>query len=120
MKELIKLIIENLDDSLLKPKYRKMPFRNKYTGHCYVATETLYHLLDDDEKEIYCPSILKINNDTHWFLKNKLDGTIIDITKNQYDFDINYNESRYSAFLTKAPSKRSQTLIHRIYEESGL
>lgn len=120
MDNLIKNIINNLDDSLLKPKYRKMINRNKFTGHCYVATETLYHLLSDDDKENFRPAILKINNDTHWFLKNKLNGTIIDITKEQFNFKIEYNNSRNAAFLTKFPSKRSVKLINKINENINI
>lgn len=120
MKELINLIIENLDDSLLKPKYRKDKNRNKYTGHCYVATEALYHLLDSEEKINYTPSILKINNDTHWFLKNKKTGVIIDITKYQFNFELDYSNSRNAAFLTKSPSKRTLTLLNKIHEKINL
>ena len=37
--ELINTIIDNLDDSFLKKEY-KIKNKNKYYGHCYVATET--------------------------------------------------------------------------------
>jgi hypothetical protein len=114
MDNLINLIINNLSDDLLKPKYRKLVNRNKYTGHCYVATETLYHLLDDSIKLSYTPAILKLPNGTHWFLKNKLTDEIIDITKEQFDFILDYSNARNAAFLTKIPSKRSQILIDRI------
>jgi hypothetical protein len=110
---IIKLISDNLSDDLLKPKYL-IGERNKFTGHCYVATETLYHLLSEEDKKIYKPSILKINGDTHWFLKNVLDNTVIDITKDQFNFTLNYNESKGCGFLTKKPSKRSIILLNKI------
>jgi len=120
MKELINLIIENLDESLLKPKYRKISNKNKHTGHCYVATEALYYLLDDKERVNYAPAILKINNDTHWFLKNKKTGDIIDITKFQFDFELDYSKLRNVAFLTKLPSKRTLILLNKIYEKINM
>jgi len=120
MMDLIKIIVDNLSDDLLKPKYRMSPNKNKYTGHCYVATETLYYLLPDKDKSNYTPAILKINGDTHWFLKNKINKTIIDITQNQYSHVLDYHTSRNAAFLTKNPSKRTLILINRIYENTGI
>lgn len=118
MNQIINSIINNLSDDLLKREFLLIKNRNKFTGHCYVATETLYHLLDDNEKLNYVPAILKINNITHWFLKNKNTDEIIDITKEQFNFELDYSKSRNCFFLTKTPSKRSQTLINRIYEEN--
>ena len=43
-KKLINKIINNLSDDLLKKEYLNYPNKNKYTGHCYVASETYYHL----------------------------------------------------------------------------
>ena len=120
MKVLIDLIIENLTDDLLKNKYKSSVNKNKFSGHCYVATETLYHLLDDNEKKNYTPAILKVNNDTHWFLKNKITGEIFDITKNQFNYSLDYSKSINKAFLTKNPSKRTLILINRIYEKINL
>lgn len=110
---IIKLISDNLSDDLLKPKYL-LKGRNKFTGHCYVATEAAYHLLSEEDKKIYKPAILKINGDTHWFLKNILDNTIIDITKDQFNFTLKYENSKGCGFLTKLPSKRTTILINKI------
>jgi hypothetical protein len=118
--KLVDLIINNLSDDLLKKRFLGVKNRNKYTGHCYVATETLFHLLPDDVKSKYKPSTLKINDETHWFLKNVITGEIIDPTKKQFNFDLKYDNSRYAAFLTKKPSKRSLILINRIYEKINL
>lgn len=115
---LINIIQDSLTDDLLKPKYR-IKNKNRFWGHCYVATETLYHLLDCKTKEKYRPAILRINDDTHWFLKNVETGKILDITKEQFNFDLSYDNARNCAFLTKTPSKRSLILINRIYEKIG-
>ena len=47
-KILTKKIIENLSDDLLKKEYLEMKDRNRYTGHCYVVSETLYHLTKEE------------------------------------------------------------------------
>ena len=87
---------------------------NPLFGHCYVATEAYYHLLPNDEQKNYIPSTLKINNITHWFLKNKKTNEIIDITKDQFNFKLDYTSSINKGFLTKKPSKRTLKLINRI------
>ena len=118
LNDIIENIINSLDESLLKKRFLRVKNKNKFTGHCYVATETLYHLLGDDQKKIYRPALLKINDDTHWFLKNKLNGEIIDITKEQFDFELDYGNAKNCFFLTKEPSKRTKILISRIYEKN--
>lgn len=118
MNKIIKEIIDSLDDSLLKKEFLILKNKNKITGHCYVATEALYYLLDDDERKHYHPAILNVNGTTHWFLKNKINGEIIDITKEQFDFKLNYENAKNCFFLTKEPSKRTKILISRIYEKN--
>jgi len=118
MNEIIEEIIDSLDDSLLKKEFLLLKNRNKFTGHCYVATEALYYLLDDNERKKYCPARLKINGVTHWFLKNKFNGEIIDITKEQFNFKLDYKKAKNCFFITKNPSKRTKILISRIYEKN--
>lgn len=117
--ELIVIIVKNLNDDLLKKKYRGIKNRNIYSGHCYVATEALYYLINDDERKNYIPSTIKINDITHWFLINKKTNEIIDITKKQFDFELDYSKSRNRFFLTNRPSKRTLILINRIHEKTG-
>lgn len=76
-------IQDSLDDSLLKPNYLKMKDRNKFTGHCYAASEALYYLTGG--KDVWIPQSAKDETGgTHWWLKHKLTGEIVDITKTQY------------------------------------
>ncbi len=117
MNEIINNIQKSLTDDLLKSKYRKTK-KNHLSGHCYVATEALYHLLGDD-KVNYIPSTLKIDDITHWFLKNKKTGEIIDPTKDQFDYPLDYSGSRNRFFLTNKPSKRTLILLNRIYEKNN-
>lgn len=74
--------------------------------------------MDENFRDSFHPHILKINNDTHWFLKNKNTNEVVDITRNQFPFNIDYTNSRRVAFLTKSPSKRSQILISRVNESN--
>ena len=114
MKEqLIKRIQENLSPNLLRPEYQKI-YSNKlhpHFGHCYVASEAAYHLFCKDEG--YIPQVMHIDeNTTHWYLRKGDD--IVDVTKAQFPFDLDYSLGRGCGFLTKKPSKRTQWLINKL------
>ena len=119
MEKLAELIIDSLDDTLLNPKYKILKNRNNLTGHCYIATEALYYLIDDNEKINYTPARIAINGINHWVLVNKTTNVIYDITKDQFEFPIDYSKIRKCWFLTKNPSKRTLILLNRIYEKIG-
>lgn len=109
--EFIKPLIESLTNDLRKPKYRESP--NPMTGHCYVASEALYHLLGGRESG-WVPHSIKHEGDQHWYLKNKTNGVIIDPTASRFRTPVPYHHGRGKGFLTKEPSKRAQQLINRI------
>jgi len=116
MNEIIEIIQKSLSSDLLNKKIT--PIRNNpLYGHCYVATEALYYLLDDDEKINYTPATIKVNGITHWFLKHKETGDIIDITKEQFNTNLDYTNSRNRFFLSPNISKRTLILLNRIYEK---
>jgi hypothetical protein len=102
-------IIDNLSDDLLKKEYRNVEGKNKYTGHCYVASETYYHL-SDEELLVYH---IKHEDSTHWFLRNDK-NEIIDLTAPQFKTPVPYHKAKRGFFLTKEPSKRSSDLINRV------
>jgi hypothetical protein len=112
MELLIKRIQENLRDDLLNPKYKKLRTKksHKFFGHCYVATEAFYHFYG--KKHGYKPQVIRIGDKTHWYLRKG--NEIVDITKEQFNFQINYDLGRGCGFLTKKPSKRTQWLIDNI------
>ena len=136
IEELTKAIKLNLSPSLLKKEYREQNKTNPTFGHCYVATETLYHLLYNEELKLNVnfdflnKDIIELfgvthsnkhfphhgkdeNNITHWWLENH-NGHILDVTSEQYTSlgkTPPYKNGRRGAFLTKLPSKRSQKLI---------
>lgn len=115
-------IRKNLTDDLLIPKYRdERHIRLSHTtGHCYIATEALYHSLSKEDQEKFKPCYLKINNITHWFLRRievKKDDvvlTIIDPTSDQFTGQLPYELGINAGFLTKTPSKRTIILLQRI------
>tara|TARA_A100001201_G_scaffold103047_1_gene88390 strand:- start:5520 stop:14852 length:9333 start_codon:yes stop_codon:yes gene_type:complete len=94
---------------------------NPKFGHCYVAAESLWHLLGAKESK-YKPQRLsfEVNGEkyTHWYLKNDR-GEIVDPTAEQFkvmDIRIPYELGVGNGFLTKEPSKRSQIVINRVNE----
>lgn len=108
-------ILQNcLSKELLKKQY-KSGYENlhKTTGHCYIASEAIYHNFGGKEKwSAYTGR--DHNNGTHWWLKNKETGEIIDPTKEQYTslgFNPPYEKGRPCAFLTREPSQRAKKLI---------
>ena len=72
-------------------------------GHCYVATEGLYHLLQSSE---YFPHCARDEDGiVHWWLEDGT-GIRIDATREQYDLEKKlppYAKGKKKWFLTKNP-----------------
>ncbi len=118
---LIKKIQSVLTDDLLNPAWKKIVKKedNHFTaGHCYAASEALYHLLGGKEAG-FKPQVGKSDNGTtHWWLIDE-DNKILDPTATQFFYKNlipPYNNGKGNGFLTKKPSKRAQTIIDRIKE----
>lgn len=99
-----------MTDDLRKEEFRYNS--NKLVGHCYVASEALFHLTGKRLKPMYIRHCGK----SHWFLKDK-NGRVIDITAAQFKRPIPYDKAKGKGFLTKKPSKRTRILIKRISNE---
>jgi len=114
------LIIDNLTDDLLSPKYKRLKknanLPNTF-GHCYVASEVAYYLLGGKECGWKAMHMTHLGA-SHWFLKHK-SGFILDLTYNQFKSPLDYSKARGTGFLTKEPSKRAKLLAARI-SKSGL
>ena len=115
MKNLLQNIKNNLTPDLLKKEYVDQNKTNPMFGHCYVATEALYHLLQNKD---YKPHRAKDkNNIVHWWLQNIKTKEILDPTADQY-YSLGekppYGNGKCGGFLTKQPSKRAKKLIDRI------
>lgn len=108
----IKMVTDNLSDDLLNPVYRSMPGRKPTTGHCYVASEALYHLLGGAEAG-WTPQFIRHEGQPHWYLKGP-GGEILDATADQFDTPVPYENGVGLGFLTKRPSRRARILLGRI------
>ncbi|OGI17141.1 MAG: hypothetical protein A2287_05845 [Candidatus Melainabacteria bacterium RIFOXYA12_FULL_32_12] len=105
----------------LGPKLLKDPYKFLWTpenptlGYCYLASELLYHYIVPN-KEDYKPMIIKFDNGTtHWFLQNRHNGNILDLTEEQFSklnspIKLPYEKAKNTGFLTKEPSKNAQIL----------
>ena len=94
---------QSLTPDLLHPNYLDNP-----KAHCYVASEALYHLLDEKPKV----KRMRMGDTVHWWLE--LDGQVIDLTAAQFDKLPDYSKGVGAGFLTKEPSKRCQIVLDRV------
>lgn len=114
--ELMKKIQSCLTPDLLKKEYRDENATNPMFGHCYVASEVLYHSIKSygnysaacgrDDRGI-----------VHWWIVDNDTGDIYDTTADQYHskgLTPPYAVGRKTGFLTKEPSKRAQKVIAKM------
>ena len=96
---------------------RRAPWRgnsNCLAGHCYVASEALYHLLGGKESG-YVPQNIQHEGAPHWYLKHGKTGEILDPTAGQFQVPVPYEKGVGKGFLTKQPSKRAQLVIDAVH-----
>jgi hypothetical protein len=118
IEELIVKIQKALTSDLLKPEYRERNANNPMFGHCYVATESFYHLTKDMYPGRYTIFHGKDEEDiTHWWLHDNHKTKIVDLTADQY-YSVGkvppYTKGRRGAFLTKEPSKRARIIMEKV------
>ena len=109
LRKLVKKLESHLTDDLRRPPYKGSS--NPLTGHCYVASEALYHLLGSRD---WVPCNIQHEGGPHWYLKNKVTGEILDVTAGQFETPVPYEKGRGKGFLTKEPSKRAKELLRRL------
>lgn len=107
-----------LSDELRRPVYRGNP--NPLAGHCYVASETAWHLLGGMEST-WRPKFVQHECEPHWYLENT-HGQRLDITASQFTEPVPYGNGVRRGFLTKEPSRRCQIVLDRVGEamEAGV
>lgn len=110
MKKLIRAMKRFLTDKLRHEEYWGHP--NPLAGHCYVASEVLMHLLGDKWK----PCQVRHEGASHWYLKHRKTGEILDVTASQFETPVPYEKGRGKGFLTKKPSYRAQFVIDCLKE----
>lgn len=108
LNQVAQVIRENLTDDL-----RRKPWKGSsdpLAGHCYVASEALYHLIG--RRLGFRPRFLYHEGSPHWFLSNN--KTVIDLTVGQFKKIPNYSQGVGKGFLTSKPSKRARKLIKAV------
>ncbi|WP_315922169.1 hypothetical protein [Mesorhizobium sp. SP-1A] len=122
--DLVRYVQQSLTHDLLTPKWRKIVGDSAalFKGHCYAASEAIYHILGGSENG-WVPQIVNHarwpeglgQGQTHWYLKNKNTGEIIDATAEQFSpLLVNYENATGCGFLTSAPSKRARIIMDRV------
>jgi hypothetical protein len=98
-------------------KYEKLAENQHFTfGHCYQASEFLYHMLGGNDSLL---QVYEGKNDagiSHWWLATE-DGDIIDPTLEQYLWNDKlppYSSGRPSSFHTKRMSKRTRNIFQSL------
>ena len=81
-------------------------------GHCYVASEALWHLLGG-YKSVWRPTFIRHEATPHWFLRGP-QGAVLDPTAEQFATPVPYAEGIGKGFLTGQPSKRARIVIDRV------
>lgn len=84
-------------------------------GHCYAATEALYHLLGG-KKAGLTPMRIATALGTHWYLRTK-EGKYIDLSAKQFSVVPDHSKGIGAGFLTREPSHRAQEIIKRVKEK---
>jgi len=107
---LVLAIQEHLSDDLRREPWKGNP--NPLAGHCYVASETLWHLLGGRASG-YTPAFVRWEDSPHWFLRDA-GGKILDPTADQFETLPDYSLGVNKGFLTRHPSLRSTRLMGRV------
>jgi hypothetical protein len=109
---LMKSIRIVLTDDLLKPEYRLRGDRRPTSGHCYAASEALYHLMGGKAAGL-TPVQLHHEGDSHWYLRTS-EGTYLDPTADQFATVPPHAHGTGRGFQTREPAKRTAEIIRRV------
>jgi len=119
LQQLVKKIQSVLTPDLLNSYYRHTRPEDAHPvwGHCYVATEVLYHLWG--KKAGFKPCYVRIGRGcivlgNHWFLTNDARTVYVDPTMEQFNEPLPYDIGKRCGFLTRKPSKRARIVMRRI------
>jgi len=109
-------IRSNLTPELLKPQYRIENSINPMFGHCYVASEVLYHMIKDSGNYSACCARDE-RGVVHWWIVDNETSKIYDTTSDQYysrGLVPPYSNGKKTGFLTKDPSKRALIVMQKM------
>lgn len=121
--EQIREILWN-NDSLLKGSPKNY-LQHPLSGHCYIASEIYYQLLDNQQE--WTPHSMIVEWDSggvhhdmsHWFLQHD-NGTVIDLTAEQFHMtpvELNYSGGTGRGFVPPSPSKRAVLVLNEMSDE---
>lgn len=114
--QLVPRIHRLLTDDLRKDPWKGNP--NALAGHCYVASEALYHKLGG-QRSGWVPHFVVHENSPHWFLKHRETGQIMDPTASQFSTPVPYNLGKGKGFLTREPSARAAKVLAGLSKAEG-
>lgn len=113
--QIIQKIRSVLSPDLLKRDYPP-DSTNPTKGHCYAASEALYHLLGGPPSGWFPVRGRDGDGIVHWWLQNR-HGEVLDPTADQY-LSVNkeppYANGVPGGFLTREPSKRARDIMGRV------
>ena len=118
-----KKLEEVLTPDLLTPKYREENETNPMYGHCYHTTQAVFYLLDSNTLDPM--SAKDYRGDTHWWLKDRESGMVIDMTSDQY-YSVGQEPPHHKGKVSKwygfksRVHKRSMTLIQKIQKDATM
>jgi len=82
-------------------------------NYCYTVSELVYWYVAPKGTTVYVTEVPgSLPGVKHWFLRLP-DGTVIDLTSDQFDTEVDYTKGKKSMFLQtgcKGPSKRARHL----------
>lgn len=82
-------------------------------GNCYVLSEALYRTLTINGDYSWKPMHMKHEGESHWFLQNKENGAILDLTVGQFMTKPDYSKARGKGFLSgHSTSKKAAKLMY--------
>lgn len=105
-----------LTPDLLKREWAQNP-RTPLTGHCYAATEAMYHMLGGKAAG-YKAVGAQHEGGSHWWLQGPR-GEVIDPTAGQFKTPVPYARGVGRGFLTREPSARAREIIQRVRSRRG-
>jgi hypothetical protein len=89
LKIVVSAIDRNLTSDLLPKKWFTLNETNPYFGHCHTASGVIYKVFGSENVHLYrsFDDSLKLVNEPmyHWFILNRHNNEIIDVTSSQYD-----------------------------------
>lgn len=102
---------------LLRPEYAAKVARgaDPLTGHCYVATEALWHLLGGARSgwRPFSGRGPGRAGGSHWWLVGP-GGEVADVTARQFARPVDYAAGTGRGFLTRRPSARAREVIRAV------